>query len=259
MKEVLRHILEKKRVYRQLPLFEWLRNEQLSPRQRLAFYPCMAPFVLGFRDLNEHVLREERPGDLFQDMVNARTLENDPHAAWYLEDFAKLGFDATLRGGEWMSFLWGEETAQGRVLVSRLTALISGTTSIERLAIIEAIEETGNVLFGSMLPLSKVLEEQLDEQLHYYGPFHFELEADNAAASARKPLAGIALIDSERARCKWMVDEVFTAFAAWTHELLRYALAHPTPAHRDYTVRSSATWRIGGETAMDSEPVLKSG
>jgi hypothetical protein len=73
MKEVLRHIFEKKRAYATLPLFEWMRDERLDPRERLAFYPCMAHFILSFGDLNKFVLREERPADVYQEMVNAHT------------------------------------------------------------------------------------------------------------------------------------------------------------------------------------------
>ena len=60
MKQVLRHIFARKRVYDRLPLFEWMRDESLSARERLAFYPCMAPFILSFGDLNKFVLRDSR-------------------------------------------------------------------------------------------------------------------------------------------------------------------------------------------------------
>lgn len=240
MKQVLRHIFSKKRVYDKLPLFEWMRDERLSARERLAFYPCMAPFILSFGDLNKFVLRTEYPADLFQEMVNGHTLEDDHHWPWYLEDFRKLGFDAEMSGSEWMNFLWGEETQQNRVLMARLTALIEGTSGIERLTIIEAIEETGNVLFGTMLPLAEVVEKELGEQLRYCGSFHFNLESGHAVGADHQALANIELSDAERTRHLAMVDEVYSAFEAWTHELLRYAKAHPL---REVT--TSATWRIG--------------
>lgn len=240
MKQVLKHIFSKKRAYNLLPLFEWMRDERLSARERLAFYPCMAPFILSFGDLNKFVLRAERPGDLFQDMVNAHTLEDDHHWPWYLEDFHKLGFDTELRGTDWMNFLWGEETQQNRVLMARLTALISGTSSVERLTIIEAIEETGNVLFSSILPLAEKIEQELGEQLRYCGSHHFDLESGHAVGADHKALAGVELTDAERARHIAMVDEVYDAFEGWTHELLRYAKAHP-----GRQVTTSATWKIG--------------
>jgi hypothetical protein len=229
MKQVLRHIFTKKRMYDRLPFFTWLRDGNLTAKERLAFYPCMAPFILSFGDLNKFVLRAERPGDMFQDMVNAHTLEDDHHWPWYLEDFRKLGFDASMSGTEWMNFLWGEETRQNRVLMARLTGLIKGTSSVERLTIIEAIEETGNVLFSAILPLAEQIEEQTGQQLRYCGSFHFDLESGHAVGADHKVLAGIDLGEELRARHLAMVDEVFSAFEAWTHELLRYAKAHPLP------------------------------
>lgn len=259
MKEVLRHIFEQKRAYNRLPLFDWIRDQSLTPRQRLAFYPCMAPFILSFGDLNKFVLRADCPGDLYQDMVNNHTLEDDHHWPWYLEDFRKLGFDAELSGTAWMNFLWGEETQQNRVLMARLTSLIAGTTSIEKLVIIEAIEETGNVLFSTMLPLAVAIEDETGEELRYCGPFHFSKESGHAVGADHKALANIELDETARARCLAMVDEVYSAFEGWTHELLRYALAHPVSHLRpDYTLRSSATFRIGEEVS-DTENLAKSG
>jgi hypothetical protein len=149
-----------------------------------------------------------------------------------------------------MNFLWGAETQQNRILMARLTALINGTTSLERLVIIEAIEETGNVLFGTMLPLATAVEQQLGEQLRYCGPFHFNLESGHAVGADHQALANVALNEQERARCISMVDEVFSAFEGWTHELLRYALAHPAR-----NTLSSATWRIGD----DANDAVKAG
>jgi hypothetical protein len=254
VKEVLRHIFDRKRTYNQLPLFEWMRNAPLSPGQRLAFYPCMAHFIMSFGDLNKFVLREERPGDLFQDMVNAHTAEDDHHWPWYLEDFTKLGFDVEMSGTRWMDFLWGEETKQNRILLARLTSLIKATSSLERLVVIEAIEETGNVLFSTMLPLAVAVEQEIGQQLRYCGPFHFELESGHAVGADHRALASVKLDEGAQARCRWMVDEVYSAFEDWTHELLRYALAHPLPLRRaEHSTGTSATWRIGTNVEIEDE------
>lgn len=251
MKSVLRHIFDKKRAYCNLPLFRWMRDESLDPRERLAFYPCMAYFIMAFGDLNKFVLREEPAGDAYQEMVNVHTLEDDHHWPWYLEDFAKLGFDGDVRATDFMRFLWSEETKENRILATRLTGLIKGTTSVERLVVIEAIEETGNVLFGAILPLAETIERHLGIQLRYCGSFHFELESGHAVGADHAELARLSLGVRERTRCIALADEVFDAFEAWTHELLRYAVAHPAPAELSHRAElSSATWE---------RPVLKSG
>jgi hypothetical protein len=52
MTAVMQELAQAKRHYSKLPLFEFPRSETLAPRDRLAFLPCMAPFVLAFPDLN---------------------------------------------------------------------------------------------------------------------------------------------------------------------------------------------------------------
>jgi hypothetical protein len=251
MREVLRRIFENKRAYATLPFFEWLRDERLDPRDRLAFYPCMAHFILSFGDLNKLVLREERLADAYQEMVNAHTREDDHHWPWYLEDFTKLGFDASMPVTEWMHFLWGEETQQNRRLMAGLTALVKGATSLERLVIIEAIEETGNVLFGAMLPLAEVLERRLGCQLRYCGSFHFDLESGHAVGADHAELARIVLEPAQRERCRALADEVFTLFEAWTHELLRYAMAHgPRADANSGTFRKAPAHAPEGESSV---------
>lgn len=227
MKHVLRHIFDRKRDYARLPLFERMRDEALHPRERLAFYPCMAFFILSFGDLNKIVLRSDCAQDVYQQMVNVHTFEDDHHWPWYLEDLTKLGFDVEARGSDWMRFLWGEETLMNRTLMCRLTGLVERASSVERLVLIEAIEETGNVLFSAMLPLAQALEQELGVSLRYCGPFHFERESGHTVGADHQELTRLALPPEAQARAIALADEVFELFEAWTHELLRYALAHP--------------------------------
>src|ERR1700722_16776874 len=104
MKPVLRHIFDKKKAYSNLPLFRWMRDESLDPRERLAFFPCMAFFLITFCVLKKFLLREKPAGDAYQEMVNVHTLEDDHHWPWYLEDFTKLGFDGDVRATDFMRF-----------------------------------------------------------------------------------------------------------------------------------------------------------
>jgi hypothetical protein len=221
-----------------------MRDERLEPAERLGFYPCMAHFILTFGDLNKFVLREARAGDAYQDMVNKHTLEDDHHWPWYLEDFTKLGYDAAMPATEWMRFLWSDETKENRILSARLTALIKGTSGLERLVIIEAIEQTGNVLFGTMLPIAQAIEHELGVELRYCGAYHYERESGHAVNADHAVLAGAGLGDDERQKYKDVVDQVFSAFEAWTHELLRYALKHRAPARgiATGTLSRPATW-----------------
>jgi hypothetical protein len=223
MKPILGKIAEHKQAYANLPLFLYMRDASLTEEARLAFYPCMAHFILSFGDINKYMLREEPTTDRYQQRVNIHTYEDDRHWPWYLEDFAKLGFDRLCTPSAWMRFLWSEETRQNRILTYRLAALIDRASAIERIAIIEAIEETGNVLFGTMLDLATAIERRRGIELRYCGEFHFALESGHSAGSNRLEIAEISLDEATQAHCLLLVDEVFALFAAWTHELLSYA------------------------------------
>jgi hypothetical protein len=227
MKAVLKKILADKRNYATLPLFQYMRDSRLTEEQRLSFYPCMAHFILSFGDINKYMLREEPATNEYQQRVNIHTYEDDHHWPWYLEDFAKLGFDDLCSPTSLMRLLWSDETRQNRILSYRLAALIAGASAVERIALIEAIEETGNVLFTTMLDLAKVVELRHGIELRYCGSFHFELESGHSVGTEHAEIAKIVLDETTRERCLSLVDEVFTLFESWTHELLCYAQAHP--------------------------------
>lgn len=235
MKDVLRKILKSKQAYSNLPFFQFMRDSSLSEEERLSFYPCMAHFILSFGDINKYMLREETTTNPYQQRVNLHTYEDDHHWHWYLEDFTKLGFDHLCSPTAWMNFLWSDETRQNRILTYRLAALISEASAVERIAIIEAIEETGNVLFSTLLDLAKAIETRRGIELRYCGEFHFGLESGHSVGSDHIEIAKIPLDEATQARCLALVDEVFALFEAWTNELLDYAKKYS----RVETVRSS--------------------
>jgi hypothetical protein len=191
----------------------------------------MAPFILSFGDLNRHVLRLEPSSDPYQRIINAHTYEDDHHWPWYLEDFAKLGHD---RPGQTpnrtLRFLWSDATIENRMLSHRLAHLIWSAEPVVRLAIIEAIEETGQVLFSLTTKLAAAVQAQTGIELRYCGEFHAQLESGHAMNSDHAALATIGLNADQRADALSRVDQVFDLFSAWTHELLRYA---ERSAHED--------------------------
>lgn len=230
MKTVLQHILRRKRDYARAPFFDFLRDESLTVGERLAFYPCMAPFILAFGDLNRYVLRDEPSDDPHQRIINAHTHEDDHHWPWYLEDFAKLGHDAPALPVETMRRLFSDASRCNRLLSHRLAHLIWGAPPVLRLAIIEAIEETGNVLFTLTSKLAVRHQRETGVELRYLGEFHFALESGHAMNSDHRELAAIELTDTQRDQAMRLSDRVFEEFTDWTHELLAYALAANTGA-----------------------------
>jgi hypothetical protein len=228
----MRELAQAKRHYSRLPLFEFLRSESIAPRDRLAFYPCMAPFILAFSDLNRFVLRVEDSSDPCQLLINEHTREDDHHWPWYLEDFAKLGFDRTASVTHTLRTYMKDEAQQNRMLGVRLAQLLYDTTPKEKLVVVEAIEETGNVLFGLTAKIAARIQAEGGPELRYLGQFHFSRETGHAIHGAdHRVLEAIALTQVERVHCLDLAFRVFDMFTDWTSELLAYArnsLAHRT-------------------------------
>lgn len=252
MRVVMKAIFEAKRKYAALPLFELMRDDSMTPRERLAFYPCMAPFILAFGDLNKYVMRDETSTEPYQQLVNTHTYEDDHHWPWYLEDFTTLGFDLRTPTTDVLRFLYSDRTPVNRMLSTKLAHLLYDATAVERLVIIEAIEETGNVLFALTAELARSIEAREGVTLRYLGDFHFGLETGHAMSGAdHRELAAIALDDVQRARCLALVRKVFELFEEWTHELLVYAAAELGDAH---TARSdTAPGQMQLQPAQDEQ------
>lgn len=218
MKSVLAHIMRKKRSYATLPLFDRLRDESLPAPARLGFMPGLAFFIMAFGDLNRYVLRRLPAADVHQERVNEHTLEDDHHWPWFLEDLEKLGWNRLTTTCNALRNLWSEDTHRSRVLMYDLCAILAGCNSVERLAVIEAIEETGNVLFALTAKIADAIQAQTGIELRYMGAFHFALESGHMQNSEHAELARIPLSEDARGRCLMLVDRTFAAFAAWTHE-----------------------------------------
>lgn len=221
MKQVLAHIMCQKRAYAALPLFDRLRDESLSVTARLGFMPGLAFFIMAFGDLNRYVLRRQPASDVYQERVNAHTYEDDHHWPWFLEDLEKLGWSRPTTTCDALRTLWSEETHRSRVLMYDLCAILAGRDSVEMLTVVEAIEETGNVLFALTTKIADALREQTGVELRYMGAFHFALESGHLQNGEHTGLARIALDDGARDRCIALVDRTFAAFTAWTHEATR--------------------------------------
>jgi hypothetical protein len=223
MQAVLAAITERKQAFAKQPFFAFLRDESLEPEQRLAFYPCMAHWIMSFADLNKYFLRAEAAGDELQQRVNLYSHEDDGHWRLYIEDFRKLGFQQMFDGTDWLGFLWGDETRANRMLSYRIAHLIMGASSVERLAIVEAMEEAANVFFPHTLQLAEQIQEQTGVELRYLGHFHANLEAQHTGAGDHESLARIELDDATRQRALQMVGDIFDLFDDWAEEVLRFS------------------------------------
>jgi hypothetical protein len=220
----MRELAQAKRHYSRLPLFEFLRADSLPARDRLAFLPCLAPFILAFSDLNRFVLRDEGSDDPYQKLINEYSYEHDHLWPWYLDDLAQLGFDRGASAAQvWRSYM-KDDARENRMLGMRLAQLLPGTTAIEKLVVVEAIEHTGDVLLALTAELAAQITAAGGPELRYLGRFHSARAAGHAAHGLdRAVLEAITLTSLERARCLDLSFRVFDLFADCSAELLAYA------------------------------------
>ena len=228
MKKVLASIKQKKSEFAQLPLFEFMRDSSIDPRQRLAWAPCASSFAMNFRDFNRYILRDKTSRDKIQTIINQHSYEDERHWLWFLEDLAKLGFDLSMKFSDSLRFLWGEETKITRQICNKLALLyILQTNPIHKLVIIEAIEATGNVAFFETSQVAQEIQQITHQEYRYFGAYHFSSETGHAMGTEHieQFIENIHLSEENRQQAIKLVEQVFELFAEFTNELLAYAKA----------------------------------
>jgi hypothetical protein len=233
MKDVLEYIEARRAAYAELPLFRMLRDPGDDPARALAFMRHAAHFVMSFADLNKHCWRDDENPFGWQEDVNAHTREDDHHFPWYLSDLIALGLDRPMPLTEALQFLWSDANRETRLLSYRLWSLSEGRTPLELMILIEAIEATGLVFFGSLVDCAaKIPAGCLSRPLIYVAEHHFAVEQGHSAGKAThdERLADVDLSPTEREHYLDMVDKVFDLFIAWSAELHGHAVALRQPA-----------------------------
>ena len=227
MERLFEFIERKKQDYVQLPLFTFMQDQAIPPLQRLGFAPCMAHFIMSFGDLNRHAFREQETAHQLHDLLDEYTNNGNRHWSWFLADLKKLGFYRSQDFTEALRFLWGEETKITRQLSYQLSACMLQAQPIQKIAIIEAVETTGNVLFELTTQVALEIQSKTRQRYQYFGDFHFKLETTYAVEEPDfEALKSIEIPEDVLQECFELVEKVFEMFAEWTEELRLYAHKH---------------------------------
>lgn len=227
--DILDIVKTKKAEFAQAPLFQFMQDSSISPLQRLGFSPCIAHFIMSFGDLNKYVFRNESSNDPVQILINEHTYEDDHHWHWFLRDLQMLGFDRSQSFVDTLRFLWSNETRITRQLSYQLAACTLNAAPIVKMAAIEAIEATGNILFGYTTQVAQELQSITKQEYIYFGKFHLTVETGHAVTddNTKVQLASIALSSKTTQQALDVVNDVFNLFTAWLNEMLIYAKLHP--------------------------------
>ncbi|TVP60553.1 MAG: hypothetical protein EA343_17050 [Nodularia sp. (in: Bacteria)] len=225
MRELLVFIEEKKQEFARLPLFEFMRDPSISPRQKVAWAPYAVPFIMFFGDLNKYVFREEPSSDPIQVIINKHTYEDDHHWLWFLEDCKTLEIDQTIQFTDALRFVWGNETEVPRNLIYQLCKHNSQANLIQKLILIEVIEATGNVMLVVLSEIAKELQETTKKELLYFGEFHLNVETGHTTGSPEieEILQNLQLPEEKLQETYELVEKVFELFTGYANYLLFHA------------------------------------
>jgi hypothetical protein len=228
MEEVLALIEKKKQKFASSGLFEFMRDQSIDPRQRLAFAPCIAPFAMSFGEFNKYVFREEPTNDPLQIIVNNHTYEDDHHWLWFLEDLETLGINTTVKFSDALNFLWHQETKGSRWVSHQIFRSAFGASPITKLAILEVLEATANVFFSTAAPIAQELRTINQKEVLYFGCFHLAVETGHTRGTPEldQLIKNIQLSEENRQEAFEVVENLFEAFTEMTDELLVYAKTH---------------------------------
>lgn len=226
MKSVLDYIEQKKAELTQTPFLRFIEDSSIDPRKRFAFVPCLAPFVMGFKDLTLNILRDESSPDPIQQLINTHGGEEAHHFRMYLKDMRTLSMDPTMDMTDLLRLLWGEHCKQTRQVVYELTSLaLRHSDSLIRLALMEAIEGTADVSFDRFSVAAAEYEKQTGQRLHYFGMTHMHLEESHSINTdpVQDELAALKLSEAQEREALQVVNKVYELFGTMFTELLKFA------------------------------------
>ena len=228
MREVLAHIEKKKREFAKLPLFEYMRDTSIDPRQRLAWVPYLAPLAMGFGDLWKYVLRREPTTNEIQQMINKHTYEDENHWRWYPKDIKTLGFCEKFDFKASLEFLWSEETEKTRLLPLQIAMLTCNLEPQVLLVAIEALEATAYITFKMTATVTNELQKTTYKNYLYFGNLHLIEDSTHSLfeEDKQKIIESIRLTEKQDNDAYQVIDQIFDLFTECFHEIIENHLEH---------------------------------
>ncbi|MBB6498394.1 hypothetical protein [Pedobacter cryoconitis] len=224
MEKLSTYLQELKHNFEQHPFFNYIKTSDGPINQRLRFLPEMAHFVMSFSDLNKYVLPFVNPSTDLEIAVNMHALEDANHSMWYISDLDTMGFNENVSTTKNISYLWSDELAPSRILTYELVGIIKNKPAEARLAIIEAIEATGNAFFSILTTVTGTAASPVAAKLKYLGALHLSHETGHTIGSNDNLLDSINFTDSEYLAVRHDIDKTFAAFYKFIDQLYTHLI-----------------------------------
>lgn len=201
------------------PLHQKLKsNAPLS--EKLTFVPRMLFFVLGFKDLMR-LVRYEEPKNELERSVNIHSDEDSNHWEWYLKDLQFMSPEFNNAGSaELIATVWQDETLEVRKTIYLFTHYLQQFTDpVARMLMVEVLEMTFDKFKEAIHPVLK--EEDLYDQLSYFGKMHQETEENHTTGISDDEIAGLieALPEVYKEEMVQVIrdlfDQMYQMAAAW--------------------------------------------
>jgi hypothetical protein len=228
MKALLSIIEKKTQEFAQLPFFEYMKDESVEPRQKLAFAPAIAPLALDFSELCKRVLRHEPTTNKLQEMINKHTYEEHFHWHWLLEDMEKMGINYSMPYSDVIRFIWSDHTKICRSMLPLFERYTYEADPILKLVALEVSEVTANMFFRATNPVAIQLQAMTGHELRYFGMCHNHIENTHTlhTPASLQFIRDIEVSEKINQQAIELIDVSFDYFTALVNELLVYAKTH---------------------------------
>jgi len=212
MSRVLKQLKAKQQSFAVSPFVTFLQDSYFTPRMRLGFLPCLAPFVMGFADFARAL-----DGGEGVDAPRANPASNR-HWELYVKDLQTLEFEVAQDFAGALRLLWGEEASGARWVLVELVDLVTRVSPLQRQVVRLALQAVGSVVERAVEQIARDLEACTGKQLA-------SLEGLRAPAMADAWGIGSVELDmppEAEFEAQQAVEEVFDLFTRLGDQLLEH-------------------------------------
>lgn len=205
--------------YEQHPFFGFLKDERISPLERLSYLEFATFFVMSFADLNHVVFAESEGSDPLDLIIQKHGQEDGNHWPWFLHDLSLIAQHLDGLGFEGMvKRIWSDDLRETRFFSYKMISMAMRSPPVLKLVMIESLEAMGKVWLDQTVEVAR--KTVLFKQFLYVGEHHARREQGHAMGSSVAKVDGIGLSESEYSEAQLLIEELFEGMELFNMELL---------------------------------------